>query len=714
MSDKYNKEEPSVLQKIQNQTGCLFLVIGAAMLAFVLTDLVSSGSSIFGSTENSVGSINGNPVSYEEFNSTYEGMKQQLVQNNPGITIDEAIAEQYRTQAWNSLIEAKTIQPQYEQLGISVSPAELEDLTVGANTHPQIQQSFRDPESNQFDKQRLIQFLKQDINENPQARQSWTTFQEQFTTGLIAEKYRNLVSSSYYTTDLEARIRGKETEQTVNASIVSLPYAQIADSNISVSNAEILAYAKQHKSKYVQQASRDIEYIKLDVVPSTKDSVGMIEWAGETIEKFSNTKNDSAFVSIMGSETPFNPAFQVRGSFSPEVENRIFDEEAGKVVGPFEQNGVYSVVKVLDFGSDSLRSVRGSHILFSVAGTDTADAETEAREVLAKIKKGTTTFSAQASSRNFDATRATGGDMGWIREESGKYPKRLVNRLMTSRQGNYIIVRSNRGVHLAKTTSAVSRKTVKVAIVDQRIFPSTATDGAFYKKAGEFLGKVNGEQSFEEVAESMGLGKRVANKITEENRTIPNITESDKIAEWLFNSSTEEGSVSGVIDVDGSLVVARVSKIREEGIPNAEDLRGEIEIIIKNQKKAEILLPRMNAALATAETADELSNALNAVITPVPAASFNTGSLPNIGQDYKIIGSILGTPVGKHSNAIEGTTGVAVVFVNNANEYDAESLDSLKDQMQRTSAQNTQGGNEVQAALIKKAEVKDQRYKFYN
>ena len=62
MSDKYNKEEPSVLQKIQNQTGCLFLVIGAAMLAFVLTDLVSSGSSIFGSTENSVGSINGNPV----------------------------------------------------------------------------------------------------------------------------------------------------------------------------------------------------------------------------------------------------------------------------------------------------------------------------------------------------------------------------------------------------------------------------------------------------------------------------------------------------------------------------------------------------------------------------------------------------------------------------------------------------------------------------
>ena len=712
MSDKYNKEEPSVLQKIQNQTGCLFLVIGVAMLAFVLTDLVSSGSSIFETNENSVGSINGDPISYEEFNGIYEGMKQQLVQNNPGITIDETIAEQYRSQAWNSLVQKRTIQPQYEQLGIAVSPAELEDLTVGANTHQQIQQSFRDPESNQFDKQRLIQFLKQDINDNPQARESWTTFQEQFTTGLIAEKYGNLVSNSCYTTELEARNRSKETDQTLNASIVSIPYAQLSDSNISVSNSEILAYARKYKKKYVQQASRDIEYIKLDVVPSAKDSVGMMEWAGETLEKFSNTENDSAFVSIMGSETPFNSAFQLRGSFSAEIENRIFEAEVGKVVGPFQQNGVYSVFKVLDVGKDSLHSVKGSHILFAVAGTDTAKAETEARKVLAKIKSGTTSLAAQASSRNFDATRATGGDMGWVREESSAYPKRLINRLMTSGQGNFVIVRSSRGVHLAKATSGISRKTVKVAIVSQSIFPSTATDGTFYKKAGEFLGKVTGDQSFEEVAESMGLGKRVANKITEENRTIPNITESDKIAEWLFNSSTEEGSVSGVIDIDGSLVVARVSEVREKGLPSSEDLRGEIELIVKNQKKADILLPKMKAALATTETADELSNALNAVITPVPAASFNTGSLPNVGQDYKIIGSILGTPVGKHSDVIEGTTCVAVVFVNNANEYNANNLEMVKEQIHQESEQSIQRG--VETALIEKAEVKDQRYKFYN
>ncbi len=712
MSDKYNKEEPSVLQKIQNQTGCLLLVIGVAMLAFVLTDLVSSGSSIFGSQENSVGSINGAPVSYDEFNNTYEGMKQQLLQNNPGMNIDEGIAEQYRTQAWNTLVEAKAIEPQYEKLGLAVSPAELEDLTIGANTHPQIQQSFRNPENNQFDKQRLLQFLKQDINENPQARESWTTFQEQFTTGLVAQKYQDLVTNSFYATELDARNRGKETDQTVNASVVILPYAQLSDSNISVSNAEIIAYAKKNKSKYEQDASRDIEYIKLDVVPSREDSAAMLDWAAETAEKFANTKNDSAFVSLMGSETPFNPNFQVRGSFAPQIENSVFSAEIGKVVGPFQQNGVYSLFKVLGTGTDSLRSVKGSHILFSVAGTDTAKAEADAREVLSKIRSGATTFEAEASSRNFDATRSTGGDMGWVREESRAYPEALVKRLMTSGEGNYVIVRSRRGVHLAKATSAVSRKTVKVAIVDQSIFPSTATDGGYYKRAGEFLSKATGSQSFEEVAESMGLTKRVASKVTEDNRFIPGLPQSNKIAQWLFDNDTEEGTVSGIIDVDGSYVVAKVSKVREAGLPSAEDLRSDVELLVKNQKKAEILVPKMKNALANAKTADELSKAVDGIVTPVPAASFNSGNLQYIGQDYKIVGTILGTPVGQHSDVIEGKNGVAVVFVNNANEYTPSNIEMLQEQVQQEAKQSATGT--IRNALTEKAEVKDQRYKFYN
>ena len=712
MSNKYNNEDPSVLQKIQNQTGCLLLVIGVAMLAFVLTDLVSSGTSIFGSDQNSVGKINGESVSYEEFNSTYEGLKTQVLQNNPGFVMDENMSKQYREQAWNMLVEDKTIEPEYRKLGIEVSPAELEDLTIGANTHPQIKQSFQSPETKQFDKARLVRFLKEDINANPEAMRSWTTFQDQFTNGLVAEKYQRLVVSSFYATELEARFRSNDQNYSVNASIVSLPYAQLTDSSITVSDADIIAYAKKNTGKYKQEASRDIEYVKITVIPSSEDSADMLTWATETATDFAVTKDDSVFVSVRNSETPFNPTYQVRGSFSPEIENIIFNAEVGKVAGPFQKDGVYSVFKVLDFGTDTMSSVKASHIVFPVAGSDSAAAIKTAQETLAKIRSGETTFEQEASTRNFDVTRSTGGDMGWVREDNRAYPKRLINKLMASSQGSYVIVPSNRGVHLAKATSSVSRKTVKVAMVDQSIYPSTKTDGDYYKRAGELLTKVNSEKSFEEVAEELGLSKRVATKITEEARSIPGFENSNKIAQWLFKDETEEGSMSDILDLDGNYVVARVSKVREEGLPSAEDLRTEVETEVLNEKKAEVLKPKMEKALASANNAEELAKALNTTVNQAPAISLNTGSIPYVGQDNKLVGSILGTPVNSNTGVIEGQNAVSVAYVNAINASEAENLEVLKDQVLNENTQVAQGT--IRNALTEKAEVKDQRYRFYD
>jgi peptidyl-prolyl cis-trans isomerase D len=712
MSDKYNSEEESVLQKIQNKTGCLMLVIGVAMLAFVLTDLVGSGSSIFGSSANSVGSIDGVDISYDDFNAEFEETKAQIMRNNPGVAMDEAMNQQYRDETWDKMVDAKTLLPEYQKLGVTVSPAELEDLTIGNNTHPQIRQSFTDPQSGQFDKNRLIRFLKEDINSNPEALASWNTFQKQFTSGLVAQKYGSLISSTFYATDLEARTKGKDEKLTINASIVAMPYEQIADSLYKVEDSDILSFAKRFGKKYEQDANRDIEYVKLMVVPSKEDSTKMLNWASDAIEKFSTAKDDSAFVSIMSSETPFNPAFQVRGSFPPALEDKIFDAPTGTVTGPFENNGTYTLIKVVSTGTDSLRSVKASHILFSVFGNDTAKAEEEAREALSKIRSGASTFEQEASLKNYDATRGTGGDMGWVREESTVYPKRLMNALFNSGQGNYIVVRSESGVHLAKATSAVSKKTVKVAILDQTIYPSTATDGEYYRIAGELLTKVNAKKSFEEVSEALGLTKRVANKISEKNRTIAGLENSSKVTRWLFDENTKEGDMSSIIDLSGSYVVALVSKVREQGLPEATELRGELENMVRNELKAKDLLPKMEEALAKSKTIDGLAKAMNTTVMSAPAASFNSGSLPFIGQDEKIIGTILGTPVGKFSKAIEGKAAVAVVYVNNENQYEATDLKSLKMQLKMESAQSAQG--EVKMALEKKADVKDTRYKFYD
>ena len=716
MSDKYNKEEPSVLQKIQNQTGCLLLVIGVAMLAFVLTDLFSSGGSLFSSNKNSVGSIAGEHVSYEEFNSQYESLKAAVIQNNPGIQMNEMMVQQYRQQAWDMLVESKVQEQEYAKLGLTISPAELEDLTIGEHTHPQIQQSFKDPETNEFNKSRLIRFLKEDVYANPEARESWAQFQKQFEKGLITEKYTSLVQNSFYTTDLQARNSAKESAQTFNASVVGIAYESIPDSTITVTDSDLSNYLKANASEFDQEESRDIEFVSLKVIPSKEDSAGMLDWAKKTIERFKTTKmDDSTFVSLSNSETQYNPEHQVRGSFPPQVENSLFNAEVGSIVGPFQNNGVYSVYKISEVGTDSLRSVRGSHIVFRVNGTtkeDTAKSVNEAQELLRKIRSGETDFETEAQNRNYDATRSTGGDMGCLREGNQAYPKAVVDRLLTSGKDNYVVVTSNRGVHLAKATSAVSKKTIKVAELSQKLYASTATDGNYYRTAGDFLTKLNGDKSFEEVAESMGLTKRVASKINENERRVAGITNGNIVARWLFADDTNEGDVSTILDIDDTYIVARVTKVREAGMPTVEDIREEIETKVKNELKAKILIPKFEAALSKTTDAEALSKELGTIVSVVPAASMQSGNIPYVGQDFILMGTIFGTPAGKRSDIIKGTSAVAVIYVNSENEYDIPDLKSKKIEMNSNSQQRVR--QKVGEALMKKAEVKDTRYKFYD
>tara|TARA_Y100000385_G_scaffold225811_1_gene236335 strand:+ start:2869 stop:5007 length:2139 start_codon:yes stop_codon:yes gene_type:complete len=712
MSNKYNNEEQSVLQKIQNQTGCLLLVIGIAMLAFVLTDLVSSGSSIFSSDENSVGEVAGKPVSYDEFNRTFEGLKSQLIQNNPGIAFDENMSKQYRGQAWKMIIESRVVEPEYEKLALTVSPAELEDLTIGDNTHPQIQRSFRDPETNQFDKQRLIRFLKEDINANPEALQSWNSFQQQFTAGLIAQKYNQLIISSVYTTDLEAVNSGRDNNQTKNATIVSLPYNEFEDSTLMVSDSEILTYIKAHPAKYKEDANRDIEFIRLNVTPSREDSMDMMYQSKEIAQKFSEANDDSAFVSIMNSETPFNKSYQIRGSFPASVDDALFSASIGDVIGPNQENGVYSVYKITDTGLDSLPSIRGSHILINVAGTDTVKAERDARELIAQIKSGTTTFEAEANNKNYDASRGKGGDMGWVRKDTRSYPRRLINRLFTSPQNQYFVTRSKKGVHIGKTTSKISRKTIQVAVVDQKIFPSTITDGEYYKMAGEFLSKINGDKSFEEVSEELGLTKRVANKINENTLAIPGISNPNPIAKWLFNNSTKEGDVSSIIDINGSYFVARVTHVKPDGLVDIEEVRTIIDEILLNEKKSDKLFSKLDVALNNSNTPEELAEKLETNPVSIPAASFSSLSIPYIGSDQIITGTIFGLPVGTKSEIIRGERALAVVYLNNDNEYEASDVEVLKLQNTDQSKQDFQ--QKVRQTIIENADVVDLRYRFYN
>ena len=74
-----------------------------------------------------------------------------------------------------------------------------------------------------------------------------------------------------YVTSKQTEFEKNLNSATVDFSYILKNYASLSDSSVSISASEIEAYYAKHKESYKRTASRDIEYVTFDVIPSEDD-----------------------------------------------------------------------------------------------------------------------------------------------------------------------------------------------------------------------------------------------------------------------------------------------------------------------------------------------------------------------------------------------------------------------------------------------------------
>ena len=164
-------------------------------------------------------------------------------------------------------------QKEYDASGVSVSNEELFDMIQGPDPYPSIQQSFTNPETGAFDRARLLQYLKEDIDNDPtgQARAQWVRFEEALYNERLNGKYSNAVSKGISVSDWQAMMIHQNQSEIRNVSYVALNFRTIADSMVSVSDSELKEYMQDNKEQYQQDASRTLEYVVFNVTPTKED-----------------------------------------------------------------------------------------------------------------------------------------------------------------------------------------------------------------------------------------------------------------------------------------------------------------------------------------------------------------------------------------------------------------------------------------------------------
>ena len=233
---KNKNDESGVILKIQKQTGCLLFVIGAAMLAFVLTDFFKSGTSAFGGSKNVVGEIAGEKVQYDDLMKGVEELKVMY----QGSDFDEA---SLREQAWNQIIQERVIKKQHELLGIEMGRAEIIDALFGPDPDPMVVRNFTNPDTKQFDPNMLRQYVEIDMLEDESKYANYMNFLEkpmrEFREGA---KYENMIRAGIYTTKVDAQYEYNLEEFKMSAKSVGLPYVSISDSTFSYDDGDLKEY----------------------------------------------------------------------------------------------------------------------------------------------------------------------------------------------------------------------------------------------------------------------------------------------------------------------------------------------------------------------------------------------------------------------------------------------------------------------------------------
>ena len=698
----------ATISKIRKHSGWVIGAIGAAMLAFLISDVFTSGRLNFLTHgPKGMGSVYGEEVDVRDYQTRFDNtLKQQRANMPPEQSLSPLQEAQINDQVWNDYIDELIMQKEWNNLGIDVTGDELVDMIV-YHPHKIALRLLAEPSTGKYDRDRWYQIIKS-IDKQPQvAQDQWKNIEDILTKQRCKEKYDNLVKNAMYVTDLEAKDNFIGQNKMYTAEYIPLFTSAINDKDIEVTDKDIQDYINKHKDEYKQEEARSIEYVSFDIAPSVADSNAAKKWIDEQTIALKVSKNDSNFA--FSRRGTYSAKWMHHGDFPATLEDEIFSSDSGKIIGPTYENGNYKLMKVSKIKNDSVVYYKASHILITPTGpteADSVEAENKVRDIYNQIKKGAD-FAKIATEKSQDpGSGAKGGDLGWAPAQ--KYVPQFANALKKEKMGDMVIVRTHFGAHLIKLTAAPSSRAVKVLELNKPILAGNETYNAAYAAAGSFRAKIQKPEDFDPQVTKAGLTKRLAKDIKHNDKIIPGIENPRELTRWIYEN--EIGSVSSPISLNNKIVVAYLGKIKNEGLKSVEDARDEVTPIVRNEKKKDKLMEKVKEALDKNTTMEAVAKAIGSNVNTAEGISFLNTAVPNLANEPALIGYICGSKPNKISGPIRGQGAVFVINVKSVNSINVPA--TFPERAQLTNADQMHS-MEVNNALHTAADVKDYRYLYF-
>ena len=332
----------AAIGRIRQHYGILVIIIGLALLAFVLGDLMKSSGS---RRTTDVAVVNGEKVTYQD----YENKVQQVVNYQKSINKNLTRDDEFniRNSVLNEMIKDIIMKKEYKSLGLTVSNDELMDMFVGDNPNQYVVRNFSDENGN-FDRDGLIQTLENFYDMPVEFQEWWLNLENYISEERMSEKYQSLLAHCYYLPKKMADRYNDNKNLKREAETYVVRYVSIPDSTVVVTEQDQKAYYDKYYKKYPTDEMRGIDYVIFEVKPSEADRETAKNYIENLKSEFAETTTVRSFVNYLSdTDAPFDSTWMKASEYPVELEEAISNNEVGFVYGPYEDNGAFNAARIL-------------------------------------------------------------------------------------------------------------------------------------------------------------------------------------------------------------------------------------------------------------------------------------------------------------------------------------------------------------------------------
>ena len=336
-----------VTEKMRNSTSSiLWILIFSFGILWVLAD-VDFFSGVNQGPAN-LGEVNGDAISFEEYNNRVSYYTDQFSQQTGGGTLTPELRTLYENQAWEDLVTARLFQQKMNQLGITVTDSELIEMITGENPDPFIRQQFADGDGI------IDRIALRAAIEAPENSQAWIMIEQQLRDNRRQQKMGNFITSGLQVSSLDIKNDFIKNNSFADVRYVRFPFSDVSDDEITLTEAELTEYHRNNPALFQRSETYQFRYVSWDKTPTAQDTLNAIRDVEDLRNAFEMSQNDSLFLSSYQSEVQFRNEFIPADEIEEEY-RAVVDLEIGEVTDVLMINDAPHVLKKIDQQGNAIK-----------------------------------------------------------------------------------------------------------------------------------------------------------------------------------------------------------------------------------------------------------------------------------------------------------------------------------------------------------------------